>query len=208
MEKHSTDIRFNNYTADYLVKNISSGSRLLFINAPGLGGEENYLANILTCFSKIGIKFAEILDLNIDTSSVNVKNFIQQGGEIVYFLMGGNPLAQMEIIKKFDLSESIKIHEGLVVGFCAGAINLSKYSIITSDDDFDHPQSYRGIGRMPIVVEPHYNDDSDMARNEEINDFAREYGETIYAIPDDSAIVVEDNSVKEFGKIYHFPITS
>ena len=180
----------------------------MFINAPGLGGEENYLENILTCFSKIGIKFAEILDLNIDTSGENIKKFIQQGGEIVYFLMGGNPLAQMEIIKKFDLSESIKNHEGLVVGFCAGAINLSKYSIITSDDDFDHPQGYRGIGRMPIVVEPHYNDDSDMARNEEINDFAREYGETIYAIPDESTIVVEDNSVKEFGKIYHFPTVS
>lgn len=49
--------------------------------------------------------------------------------------MGGNPITQKEFIDKLDLNELIREHQDLVIGFCAGAINLSKYSIITSDDD-------------------------------------------------------------------------
>ena len=110
----------------------------------------------------------------------------------------------MEIIKKFNLFGTIKNYGGLVIGFCAGAINLSKYSIITTDDEFDRPQSYEGIGRVPIVVEPHYTDANDTVRNEEINSFAKEFNEKIYAIPDTSVIIVENNSMQELGKTYHF----
>lgn len=197
-------VRFNDYMEEYLAKNISSNSKLLFINAPRLGGENNYLSNILNCFSEIGVSFSNILVLDDSTSNTELEDFNKADGETVYFLMGGNPLTQMEIIKKFDLTDSIRNYEGLVIGFCAGAINLSKYSIITTDDDFDKPQSYDGIGRVPIVVEPHYNDNKDAARNEEIKNFEKELNEKIYAIPDTSIIVVEDGLVKEFGKIYHF----
>ena len=36
---------------------------------------------------------------------------------------------QLALIKKYDLIEDLKNYEGLVIGFCAGAINLSKHSI-------------------------------------------------------------------------------
>lgn len=202
--KDDNAINFNDYTKEYLAKNVSPNSKLLFINAPGLGGEDSYLANILKCFSKININFSRVLDLDTDTPNGAVEEFNKAAGETIYFLMGGNPLTQMEIIEKNNLVNEIKNYEGLVIGFCAGAINLSKYSIITTDDDFDKPQSYKGIGRVPIVVEPHYNNSADTARNEEINNFAKELNEKIYAIPDTSIVTVEDGSVKEFGKIYHF----
>ena len=202
--KSDDAVGFNDYMKEYLAKNMSPRPKLLFINAPGLGGEDNYLANILKCFAEIEINFTEVLDLDIDTSKSTLDDFYKASGETVYFLMGGNPLTQMEIIRKFNLTDTIKSYEGLAIGFCAGAINLSKYSIITTDDDFDRPQSYRGIGRVPIVVEPHYNNDDDIQRNKEISNFAKELSEEIYAIPDTSVIVVENGSVKEFGKIYHF----
>ncbi len=197
-------VDFNNYAKKYLAKNIPLNSKLLFINAPGLGGEDNYLTNILKCFARIGVGFSEILDLSANTPDDALEKFDKASGETIYFLMGGNPLAQMEIIKKFNLFDTIKNYEWLVIGFCEGAINLSKYSIITTDDDFDRPQSYEGIGRVPIVVEPHYTNDNDTVRNEEINSFAKELNEKIYAIPDASVIIVENNSMQELGKIYHF----
>lgn len=206
--KENGNIRFNQYMEDFLSENIKKEFKLVFINAPGLGGEENYLNNIIKCFEKIGIEFSEIFDLEYNSDSNKLESFIKDEKEIIYFLMGGNPLTQMEIIKKFNLENRIKEHNGLVIGFCAGAINLSKYSIITTDEDFDKCQSYKGIERIGIIIEPHYNEIDDRNRNEELKDFAKQYNQTIYAIPDESIIVVEDDKIIECGKIYHIVVKS
>jgi len=201
--KENGNIRFNQYMEDFLSENIKKEFKLVFINAPGLGGEENYLNNIIKCFEKIGIEFSEIFDLEYNSDSNKLESFIKDKKEVIYFLMGGNPLTQMEIIKKFNLENRIKEHNGLVIGFCAGAINLSKYSIITTDEDFDKCQSYNGIERINIIIEPHYNVSDDENRNKEIKDFAKQYNQTIYAVPDECIIVVEDDKIIECGKIYH-----
>lgn len=202
--QNDANIRFNASMEEYLVENIASNSKLIFIDAPGLGGENNYLPNILKCFTKIGIKFADVIRLDYDTTKDAANAASKLDDEKTYFLMGGNPLTQMEIIEKLNLIDAIRKYDGLVIGFCAGAINLSKYSIITSDEDFNKPQSYNGINRVPIIVEPHYNNNNDEERNAEIKEFAKKYNETIYAIPDESIIIMEDDDLKEVGTIYHF----
>lgn len=83
------------------------------------------------------------------------------------------------------------------------AINLSKYSIITTDEDFDKCQSYKGIERIRIIIEPHYNEIDDLNRNKELKDFVKQYNQTIYAVPDESIIVVENDNITEYGEIYH-----
>ena len=206
--KENANIRFNQYMEDFLSENIKKEFKLVFINAPGVGGEENYLNNIIKCFEKIGIEFSKIFDLEYNSDSNKLESFIKDEKEIIYFLMGGNPLTQMEIIKKFNLENRIKEHNGLVIGFCAGAINLSKYSIITTDEDFDKCQSYKGIERISIIIEPHYNVINDKNRNEELSDFAKQYNQTIYAVPDESIIVVENDNIIEYGKIYHVVVKS
>ena len=206
--KENGNIRFNQYMEDFLSENIKKEFKLVFINAPGLGGEENYLKNIIKCFEKIGIEFSEIFDLEYNSDSNKLESFIKDEKEIIYFLMGGNPLTQMEIIKKFNLENRIKEHNGLVIGFCAGAINLSKYSIITTDEDFDKCQSYNGIERTNIIIEPHYNVNNDENRNKEIVKFSKQYNQTINAVPDESIIVVENDNIIEYGKIYHIVVKS
>lgn len=197
------DIRFNKFMEEYLTNNVKANSKMVFINAPGLGGEENYLKNIIKCFENIGIKFSEIFDLDLNSNAGGLEEFISNEEGIVYFLMGGNPLTQMEIINKFNLKGRIKNHQGLVIGFCAGAINLSKHSIITTDEDFEKCESYDGIQRINIIIEPHYNTCDDKKRNEEILNFAKQYNQKIYAIPDKSIIVVEKEKITEYGPIYH-----
>lgn len=59
--------------------------------------------------------------------------------------MGGNPIVQYNEIKRLDLNNLIQNFDCLVIGFCAGAINLSKIAIITSDEDFLQPSSYEEI---------------------------------------------------------------
>ena len=118
--------------------------------------------------------------------------------------MGGNPITQMQIIEKYNLNKTIKNHNDLVIGFCAGAINLSKISIITSDEDFEKSNSYIGIGRENICIEPHYNEENDDKRNKEIQDFCNQYNTIIYAIPDKSIIYFENGKMESNDKIYEF----
>ena len=198
----SDDVRFNNYMSNYLKQNVESNSSLFFIEAPGLGGEENYLPNIIKCFKIIGIDFKNIIHVNEDTLKSDVDYFLNNNSNIIFFLMGGNPYSQLEIIKKLNMVNIIKNYEGLVIGFCAGAINLSKYSIITSDEDFNKPDSYAGIYRENICIEPHYNDLNNIIRNNELKEFSKKYNTKIYCLPDESIIYFEDGKKIEKGKIY------
>lgn len=198
------NVSFNEYMADYLVKNIDNSYSLMFIGAPGLGGEENYLLNIIKCFKKIDITFKNIIDIEEKTTKEDVNKFLKENDKYIIFLMGGNPITQKEIIDRLDINELIRKHQDLVIGFCAGAINLSKYSIITADDDFEIASSYLGINRENICIEPHYNKETDEDRNKEIKAFCSQYKTKIYAIPDESVLIIENSNIYEFGKIYYF----
>ena len=197
------DVIFNHYMSEYLLENIDNNYSFIFINAPGLGGEELYLSKILKCFDNLGITFKNILYIDENTTKKEVDTFIKANNVVLYFLMGGNPYTQFEIIEKLDLKEKIKTYEDIVVGFCAGAINLSKYSIITSDEDFENPDSYYGINREDITIEPHYNDINDEKRNNELKDFSKKYNTKIYCVPDESIIYFEDGKKYEKGNIYY-----
>ncbi len=201
--ENNQSVRFNGNMTEYILRNVDNEYSMIFIDAPGLGGEENYLPNILRCFDKIDISFKDILYINNETTKEDVDNFIAQNNKILYFLMGGNPYTQFEIINKLDLKEPIKNHLDLVIGFCAGAINLSKYSIITTDEDFEITDSYYGIGREEICVEPHYNNLNDNKRNDELKRFSNIYNTKIYCIPDESIIYFENGKLYEKGNIYY-----
>ncbi len=203
MEKDK-NVKFNSYMEEYIRKNLNNDYSMIFIGAPGLGGEENYLPNIIKCFEKVDIEFKEIIDIENDVEKNDIENFINRNNKYIFFLMGGNPITQMQIIEKYNLKENIKSHNDLVIGFCAGAINLSKISIITSDEDFEKPSSYIGIGRENICIEPHYNVENDDKKNKEIKGFCNQYNINIYAIPDKSILYFENEKMTTNGKIYEF----
>ena len=94
------DIRFNDYMQDYLKNTINNDYSMIFIEAPGLGGEEYYLSNIIRCFDKVDIAFKDVIDVDNNTSKEEIDDFINNNDKILYFLMGGNPYTQFEIIKR------------------------------------------------------------------------------------------------------------
>ena len=194
--------KFNDYMSYYLKQNINSDYSMIFIDAPGLGGEENYLPNIIRCFKKIGISFKNIIHVDINTTRNELDEFLSNNNKVLYFLMGGNPYTQIETIKRLNMIEEIKNHDDLVIGFCAGAINLSKYSIITSDEDFPEVDNYEGIYREDICIEPHYNNPNDVKRNNELKEFSKKLNTNIYCVPDESIIYFENGKRYERGIIY------
>ena len=201
--QNSKNVRFNDYMSNYLLNNVNNEYSMVFINAPGLGGEENYLPNILKCFDNIGISLDKVIAINEETSKAEINDFLKDNKKVLYFLMGGNPYSQIKIIEKLELKDILKNNDDLVIGFCAGAINLSEYSIITADEDFEKPDSYIGIGRENICIEPHYNDINNTKRNDELKNFSNKYNTKIYCIPDESIIYFENGKKYEKGKIYY-----
>lgn len=195
---------FNPNTISLLRNSIKNNQNLVFINAPGFENDNKYFDKILKAFDKIGVKFANVIEISDASKLDEFASFPQNR---VYFLMGGNPLTQLALIKKYNLIEELRNYDGLVIGFCAGAINLSKHSIITTDDEFDEPLYYNGINRINITIEPHfYLDDSEFTQNrlKEIDNFCKTLNTEIYAIPDESAIDVLGDSIGFYGKIYKY----
>ena len=200
----ASDCSFNSNLIKVLKNSISGDESLVFINAPGFENDNLYFSQMIKCFEKIGISFKNTIEISNDSKIEEFKSFPQNR---VYFLMGGNPLTQFELIKKYELVNELKNYEGLVIGFCAGAINLSKHSIITTDDEFDKSQSYDGINRIDISIEPHfYLDDSSFTQNRinEINGFCKNLKTNIYAIPDLSVINVIDDKIEFYGEVYKY----
>ena len=198
------DCEFNSNLTNVLKSSIKNNSNLVFINAPGFQNDHLYFEKILKCFEKVGIVFEKTIELSDNSKKEEFLNFPKSR---VYFLMGGNPLTQLEIIKQYDLQAELKNFDGVVIGFCAGAINLSKYSIITSDDDFAEPMWYQGINRVDISIEPHFKlDDTDFTKNrlKEIEKFCNDLKINIYAVPDESVINVVGKKVEFFGKVYKY----
>ena len=80
-----SNVRFNDYMEEYLTKSINRGYSMVFIEAPGLGGEENYLPNIIKCFNKIGIKFNSIIHIDESTLKSDVNYFYNNNDKIMIF---------------------------------------------------------------------------------------------------------------------------
>lgn len=201
ISKNPTSCKFINYMDEYLKIQDLEDKNLVFINAKGLKGEENYLKSIISCFKNIDVEFNKIYEIDENTTKevINTIDF----KNTVLFLMGGNPKTQIKEIKRLNLEKIIREHEGLVFGFCAGAINLSTISIITKDEDFKELESYKGIGRVKINIEPHYNQEETLEdlyeRNEDIKKIADKYKTKFYCLPDTSVIFVENDSVISRG---------
>lgn len=191
--------------AKILKSSIKNNSNLVFINAPGFQNDYLYLDRILECFDKIGVVFDNIIELSDKIKHAELKSFPEENR--VYFLMGGNPITQLDIIKEHNLLDTLKDCDDLVIGFCAGAINLSRHSIITSDDDFDTPFSYDGVKRIDLVIEPHFKmDKSKFTKNRiaELTTFANQLNCDIVALPDSSCIHIVGAKTIYHGKVYTF----
>lgn len=113
---------FKDYMNEYLIKHNIKNKNLVFINAKGLGGEENYLNNIIRCFKNINIDFSKIYEIDEKTNLENIKNIDFDNS--ILFLMGGNPIVQYNEIQDFANQYKTEINA------------LPDESIIVVEDDY------------------------------------------------------------------------
>lgn len=149
--------------------------------------EEVYEPSFREHFRKIGISFDETHIIKPDINSNDAKRWIDESSFLM--LMGGDPFDQKEMCEELGIMENIKKYQGVMMGYSAGAMLMSKYIIITPCSD-EYPDFHieDGLNFDGISIYPHNNTSSEeypeildlgkeKYKKEDLIKVANEYGE-------------------------------
>lgn len=125
-----------------------------------------------------------------------------RAADIVYFL-GGLPDRMYARLQAFDLIETLAAHQGVAMGYSAGAvIQLAEYHL-TPDEDYPAFGYYPGIPYLrDFFVEVHYAG-SDVQRASMAKVLV-EKRKPVYAMRETGAIIVDNGTIKLVGDVEKF----
>lgn len=180
---------FNEQQIKYLSKDLKNCKSILFV--PGDYDKEKYIIykdKIVNWFKNIEISFNE-------SHLASFGNVLKSYD--VIFLMGGNPVNQIEIINNINL-KSIINNASVVIGVSAGAINSSNEAIYYNDYN-EKIENYKGLGLTNINVYPHFDINN--------NEFLKEVKmvskiKSLIALPNDSFIRINNKSIELVGDCF------
>ena len=103
-----------------------------------------YHDGIVGGFTAYGIPADKITFINYFTDTKETAAQKIKAADIIYFL-GGLPDRMMDRIKEFDLYDVLMQHDGILMGYSAGAvIQLAEYHL-SPDDDYPEFKYYEGL---------------------------------------------------------------
>lgn len=162
-----------------------------------------YYSGIVSGFTAYGISENNITFVNYFEDTKESAKQKAEKADILYFT-GGRPDRMMNRIKEFDLVDVLKKHNGIIMGYSAGAvIQLSEYHI-SPDKDYKEFQYYDGLGYLnDFYLEVHY--ENTKVQNKAIQRVLAERGKTVYATAFMSgAVIVDNGNVKLLGDVKTF----
>ncbi len=162
-----------------------------------------YYNGIINGFAAYGISENNISFINYFTDTKESAERKIKQSDIVYFL-GGSPDRMMDRIKEFDLTDALKKHNGIIMGYSAGAvIQLSEYHL-SPDKNYPQFNYYEGLSYLnDFYLEVHY--EGTKAQNDAILRVLKERGKTVYATAlRKGAILVDNGIIKLLGDVRIF----
>lgn len=106
-------------------------------------------------FKKHGINFKEVILIDKQINKDEAYNHAKSSDLI--FLMGGNPFKQKQLLKEKGIYDLLKNFDGVLVGGSAGAMNMSKYIVITPlNEEYPDFVIEEGLNLNNITIVPHY----------------------------------------------------
>jgi peptidase E len=185
-----------------LRENIISRKSLVFIAScpfPYNHEKTDFYKGVMTnWFINAGLEFENVEMLDDRKTATECAELIKNASAI--FICGGTTLLQIEFIRNYNLISLLKDFDGVIMGMSAGAINMAVNSFYSSDRNWGETHIYNGIGLADISVEPHFSIDNINLIEKDLLPFSEKID--IYAMCDDSAVVVYENQCQYFGDIY------
>jgi peptidase E len=162
-----------------------------------------YYESLTGSFAAFGIPKEHITFVNYFADTPESAAEKIRSADIVYF-PGGLPDRMMDRIREFRLEEVLGQHQGIIMGFSAGAlIQLEEYHL-SPDDDYPEFCYRRGLPFLnDFYLEVHY--DGSEVQKQAIRQVLQERKKTVYATASDSgAIIVAGGQIKLLGNVYRF----
>ena len=92
-----------------------------------------HIPNFTKHFKNVGIEFESVNIITPELSPAEAKDMIKNANFVM--LMGGDPYKQKDLCKSLNILDDLKNYNGVMLGFSAGAMLMSKYIIITPCSD-------------------------------------------------------------------------
>lgn len=162
-----------------------------------------YYDSITDSFAAFGIPKEHMTFVNYYSDTPETAAEKIRSADIVYF-PGGLPDRMMDRIREFRLEEILRQHQGVIMGFSAGAlIQLGEYHL---SPDHDYPEFcyHKGLPYLnDFYLEVHY--DGSEVQKQAILQVLRERKKVVYATAFNSgAIIVEEGNIKPLGDVQRF----
>jgi peptidase E len=114
------------------------------------------------------------------------------------YLPGGLASVLVERLKNRSVDRLLRKYDGVVVGRSAGALALGKKCVVTKNRRKPTSMIISGLGLVNFSVKAHYKPSKDG----ELKRLSKE--EMIYAIPERSALVYDNDTLSFIGNVYLF----
>lgn len=123
--------------------------------------QTKYLPAFTKHFDDVGIKFDEVTLITPDIDRLEAQEKVKSADFVM--LMGGNPFKQKELCTDLGLLPFLKNYDGVMMGFSAGAMLMSKYIIIVPcSDEYPDFRIEEGLNLDGLSIYPHNNTSSDI----------------------------------------------
>ena len=158
---------------------------------------DNYFNNMINFFNNIKVKVKKSYLIDNRVTKNNAKKYINQSD--IIFIMGGYPYVEMENIRKYDLIDTLKKYNGIIMGVSAGTINMNR--AVSFIDKEGKVVNYKGIGLTDFNIAPHL----DLRKKNYLKEIYQisKKRKTI-GLPNDSFIVVDNKKINVVGDYYIF----
>lgn len=123
-----------------------------------------------------------------------------RNADVLYFT-GGLPDRMMDRIRDFELEEAIMSHDGIIMGYSAGAVIQLKEYHLYPDGDYADFAYYEGLPMLEgFYVEVHYRGLD--VQDESIRRCLTERGKPVFVTQDHGGgIVVENGRIRIIGSV-------
>lgn len=161
-----------------------------------------YYQGIVESFAAYGVPPEQLTAINFFDDTPKTAREKIESADILYF-PGGLPDKMLERIETLDLADAIRRHQGLVMGYSAGAIlQLDEYHL-TPDKDYPEYCYKKGLGLLSdFEVEVHY--EAAPQQKAAICRYLSERGRPVYAMGNAGALIVEGGRITPVGDVTLF----
>ena len=162
-----------------------------------------FYSGIVGGFTAYGIHEENISFVNYFADTKESAKQKIETADIIYFL-GGLPDRMMDRIKEFDLQDILMKHQGIVMGYSAGAvIQLAEYHL-SPDDDYPEFGYYEGLPYLKdFYLEVHYEETA--SQKAAVEKVIAERKKPVYATSLlKGAILVDNGNIRLLGDVKEY----